>query len=95
MFVVVEDLLASFLMMNFVGWGEFVGLSVRSLFSNAVPNGIDYFFVIKTFEDAITTYKEKVKVVLEFEDLQLRLTNNNIGVTAVPSTLGFDVTKSP
>jgi len=63
------------------------------LFSYAFPNCIDTITIIEAFKDAITANHDKIKVVLNFEALNIGVTHNHIWISSISRTLGLNVSK--
>ena len=66
----------------------------RNLFVDSFPNCVNAVSVIESFKYAVATDHDVIKVVLDLEALDIRLTDDDVWIATVPWAFGFDVSKS-
>jgi hypothetical protein len=92
MFIVVSGSFSSAYFLSMVE-GKTVDSLLVGLLVNSLPNSFHTLFIVQAFEYAIAANHEEIEVGFEFKHSDLGVDYNNIGVTSVPSTFGFDITK--
>lgn len=80
-----------------ISLATFIGISLShfilnlDLISNLIPYSIDAISVRQPFEDAVTADHDIIKVILDFEAFNIRVTDNNIWISAIARALGLNV----
>ena len=63
------------------------------LLGNPIPDGINTVPIVQSLKDTIATYHDEIKVVLNFEALNVWIADNNIWISTIARSFGFDVSE--
>ena len=63
------------------------------MFSNGIPDLVDTVSIVQALEDSIAANHNEVKIVLNFEGLDVGVAHDHVWVTAVLRALGLDVSE--